>query len=345
MKQLSIFASLVSGLALMAGCALDTGEAVGTSDEALKGDHNDGDIDARGAFTCDLTIAGDAFAPNTIAPAIERDRMIMSRANGFIHKQIPIALDFTHFSGGQPDILTGGRYLYKTSEDAAKYKQFVEDKYFLDGVEFLDRSYWLSKECHSWSVIGAHDFSTINTQVIVRTERFQMPKNHISALKNAWSDIKAAAKNEGMASVWLAYNEEEDLATIVYFHDRIVPYDPNVPDFASLGFLASQTALGDVLVSKGFTRTFDRTQWVFTTWFPFVAGDHGDPSLWPHSPPFDQPYCGDGVCEVSRGEDHGSCASDCQPQCGDAVCQAGENDLNCPGDCGSNAAKWNSCGH
>src|SRR5207302_3717284 len=153
--------------------------------------------------------------------------------------------------------------------------------------------------------------------------------------------IRAAAKANGMATVWLAYNEEENLATLIYMHDRVVPYNPNVPDFASLGFLAGQPPLGDALVSQGFTRNFDRTQWVFTAWLPYVAGDHGDPSLWPNSPPFDEPFCGDGVCEVSRGESHGSCAADCQTHCGDAICQSGETDLNCPGDCGSNAAVWN----
>jgi hypothetical protein len=327
-----------------AACTQATGDNVGSQGAALEGDNgdHDGDVDAKGAFTCDLQLAGDAFTPNAIAPAIERDRMIMSRADGFLHKHIPIALDFAHSSGGQPDLFTGGRYLFKTEHDADFYKNFVENTYYLDGVEFLDRPYWLAKECHSFTVVGAHDFTDIHTsQVIIRTERFQMAGNHpIDTLQDSWHAIKAAAKAEGMASVWLAYNEDENLATIVYTHDRIVPENPTVPDFASLNYLAGLTPLGDILTADGFTRTFDLTHWVFTIWFPFDEGDTGEPSLWPHSPPFGEPFCGDGVCEVSRGEDNASCPADCEPHCGNAVCEPkqGENDLNCPGDCGPNTA-------
>ena len=45
------------------------------------------------------------------------------------------------------------------------------------------------------------------------------------------------------------------------------------------------------------------------------------------------PYIGDGVCEVSRGENHVSAPSDCGPTCGNKVCDLGENTQNCPGDC------------
>lgn len=340
--RLAVLVSVFS--VLLGACAVSTDD-VGSQSAACDDDHNsdhDGDIDAKGAFTCDLRIAGDAFAPDGIAGPIERDRMIMSRATGFIHKQIPIALDFTHFSGGQPDLLSGGRYLYKTREDADNYKRFVEHDYVLDGVQFLDRSYWLAKECHSWTVVGAHDFTDIHTtQIIIRTERLTLAGKHpVDTLNKAWPSIKAEAKADGMASVWLAYNEEEQLATIIYTHDRIVPYDPGNPDFASLGYLGGVTPLGHVLTEQGFTRTFDLTHWVFTLWFPFAAGDNGEASIWPDSPPFDKPRCGDGVCEVSRGEDHTSCAADCETHCGNAICQSveGENDLDCPGDCGSNLA-------
>jgi hypothetical protein len=68
-------------------------------------------------------------------------------------------------------------------------------------------------------------------------------------------------------------------------------------------------------------------------WHPFVLGDHGIASDWPHSPPLPKPYCGDGVCEVSRGESASTCAVDCPVKCGNGKCNAGENTKNCPGDC------------
>jgi hypothetical protein len=58
----------------------------------------------------------------------------------------------------------------------------------------------------------------------------------------------------------------------------------------------------------------------------------GEPSLWPNSPPFPEPYAGDGVCEVSRGETFETAPSDCSATCGDGIAQEGENNMSCPGD-------------
>jgi hypothetical protein len=136
-----------------------------------------------------------------------------------------------------------------------------------------------------------------------------------------------------MTAAWLLYNRQEQLAQVVYYTDRVGPSDPTTPDFASLFALQGAPPLGHHVEDLGWPRTFDRTEWILTVWFPFAAGDHGQPSLWPHSPPFPAPFCGDGVCEPSRGEDHASCAGDCPPACGDAICQPGEDTHSCPGDC------------
>jgi hypothetical protein len=133
--------------------------------------------------------------------------------------------------------------------------------------------------------------------------------------------------------VWLVENEDEGLAQLVYFGKRVDPVDPTTPDFASLGALAGAPPLGDGVVPAGFQRIFDRTQWVFTVWFPFVPGDRGPASLWLNSPPFPAPSCGDGVCEPSRGESGSTCPADCAPACGDAVCEPGETTDACPSDC------------
>lgn len=51
-----------------------------------------------------------------------------------------------------------------------------------------------------------------------------------------------------------------------------------------------------------------------------------------NSPPFPQPYAGDGVCEVSRGENALNPPSDCPATCGEGVAQPGEDTQKCPGD-------------
>ncbi|MEJ7731396.1 MAG: hypothetical protein WKG00_19540 [Polyangiaceae bacterium] len=315
----------------------DVGEAEQAWSQSVPGTEV-GYIKAEGAFTCDLTLAGD-YPPAQIAPLLERDRMIMSDRKGFLFKHLPIAFDFANTTNGQPNLLGGGRYLWKTYKQAENYHDFVENEFTLDGVQFLDRPEFLSDECHHWRVHKAYNFSDIHdSHVVVRTERFQVP-NGVKIekeLKSIWPALKDEADDRDMSTVWLAYNEQERLVTVVYMIDRIVPYDPTQPDFASLGFLESAPALGHFMEEQGWSRTFDRTQWVLHIWHPFEPGDHGEPATWPHSPPFPEPYCGDGVCEVSTGEQHSVCAADCPIKCGDAVCQPwkGENDHNCPGDCG-----------
>ena len=287
-----------------------------------------GNIQARGAFTCDFTIPGNS--PLDVAPVIERDRMYMAERPGMQRKQIPL-----RFDNATGDLLSGGRYLFDTRQQAEAYKSWAEDDFALDGTLFFDRPYFLDRDCHSWRVIGAHNFQDLQRQVVLRTERWSVPDDsQMHTLKQRWPQIMAAASERGLTGAWLLYNKEEQLVQVVYFADRVAPPNPFVPDFASLGALESAPALGSIFDGQpGWARTFDRTQWVLTVWFPFVLGDHGQPSLWPNSPPLPEAYVGDGVCEVSRGENHASAPTDCGPLCGNGVCDAGEGTQNCPGDC------------
>ena len=294
-------------------------------------------VDAKGAFTCDLTLVGN-YPQTQVPPDLERDRMVMTRQPGLLIKYLPLAFDPTGTTEGQPNLLSGGRYLFKNANKAASYHNFVANVFTLDGVQFLDRDIFLDSECHDYAVVNAYELTPLHdTHVLVRTERFTMTgAKPVKKLKSLWPQIEQEAGDRGMAAVWLIYNESESIASVVYLHDRIVPYDPTTPDFASLGYLAGAPPLGHLIEELGWERTFDRTHWILTIWHPFVDGDHGEPSDWPNSPPFAAPSCGDGVCEVSRGEAATSCATDCPAHCGNGNCQPnqGENDHNCPGDCG-----------
>lgn len=169
----------------------------------------------------------------------------------------------------------------------------------------------------------------------MRTERWSVPhEGQMDALKRGWPSVLEEARRRGLTGVWLLYNNEERLAQLVYFADRVVPQDPSAPDFTSLAALEFAQPLGAAFDGQaGWEKTFDRTQWVLTFWFPFAPGDRGEPSLWPNSPPLAEPYVGDGVCEVSRGESNSNAPSDCGPLCGNGVCDPGEDTQNCPGDC------------
>lgn len=287
-----------------------------------------GNIQARGCFTCDFAIP--LSAPLDVAPVIERDRMYMAERPGMQRKQIPLRFDFAN-----GNLLSGGRYLFNTRQQAEQYKEWVENDFVLDGVRFFDRDYFLNPDCHAWRVIGAHNFKGLEQQVVLRTERWSVPDaNQVNTLKQSWPQIMAAAEQRGMTGAWLLYNKDEQLVQMVYFADRVVPPNPDEPDFASLSALEFGAPLGAIFDGQsGWTRTFDRTQWVLTVWFPFVLGDHGEPSLWPNSPPLPQPRLNDGVCEVSRGENQTTAPADCGALCGNGVCDLGESSENCPGDC------------
>ena len=204
----------------------------------------------------------------------------------------------------------------------------------LDGVQFLDRPYFLDPACYAWRVVGARGFASIEHQLVVRVERFQVPADP-GDIEHVYHAAVAQAASRGLTAVWLAEDRDDGLAPLVYFIDRVDPPDPTTPDFASLGALAGAPALGDAVAPASWTRIFDRTSWVLTDWFPYAFADRGRPSLWPYSPPFPAPSCGDGVCEPSRGETGASCPADCAVHCGDGVCQPsqGETDDNCPSDC------------
>ena len=313
---------------LVAITSISGPEKVGARHRPLNPGIETGDIAVEGAFTCDFAIPG-TFPIAQAPPALERDRMYQSARPGFVRKLIPLGIDFA-----TGDLLMGGRYLFETEERANEYQQWLVNDFILDGTRFFDRPYFLNPECHAWSLIGAHDFGDLHTtQVVMRTERWTVPaENQRTLLKERWPEIRAEADARGLTGVWLLYNKQERLVSLVYFANRIVPPDPQTPDFASLAALADSPALGHLFNDQAWPKTFDRTQWVLTIWFPFVRGDHGELSLWPNSPPFPLPSCGDGVCEVSRGESNANCP-DCPARCGDGVCNFGEDTTNCPGDC------------
>src|SRR5215204_7791552 len=92
-----------------------------------------GNIQARGCFTCDFTIPGNS--PLDVAQAIKRDRMYMAERPGMQRKQIPLGF----VGNANHDLFSGGRYLFDTRHQAEAYKSWVEDDYLLDGTHFFDR--------------------------------------------------------------------------------------------------------------------------------------------------------------------------------------------------------------
>jgi hypothetical protein len=154
----------------------------------------------------------------------------------------------------------------------------------LDGVAFFDRPFFLQPECHVWDVIGVADLAPYDThQVVLRTERFRVPDTSQDAwLAARWSQVLAEARRRWLTGVWLLHDEPEQLVSLVYFAERSAPLTLDSSDPVPL---EQAPPLGDVFDDQGWTRTFDRTQWVLTLWFPLEPGGHGRPAVWPNSPP------------------------------------------------------------
>jgi hypothetical protein len=283
-------------------------------------------LDGRGAVSCDFDFPL-TVNPLTIAPIIERDRMYMAARPGMQEKHIPF----------NPQTMTvrartGGRYLFDSYQLAQEYLAWVQQDYVLDGVHFFARTDFIDPLCHVWRVVGAWEPGDPRTSHhFMRTERLRAPAGQTPAQQQAllearWIALRAEAEQRQLTGVRLSYSPDEQLIEIVYIASRNL--------FSLLG-LQALPGLGLPLIEDGCTREFDRTQFVLTVWFPFVAGDHGEPAPYPNTPPLMGPLCSDGVCEVSRGESASTCFLDCPAHCGDATCQAseGESTANCPGDC------------
>jgi hypothetical protein len=242
---------------------------------------------AGAAFTCDFAISK-SISPTDIVPMIERDRIVMTARPGFLRKFIPLRIDPT--SG---NLLSGGRYLFRTAQDARQYQRWLQRDFVLDGVAFFDRPFLLNPDCHVWDIVGVADLAPYDErQVVLRTERFQVPATSQDVrLAKRWSQVLAEAGRRGLTGVWLLHDQPEQLVSLVYFAERAERSAQLTPDSLDPVALELEQAppLGDVFTDQGWTRTFDRTQWVLTLWFPFVLGDHGRPSAWPNTPPLPGP--------------------------------------------------------
>src|SRR5882757_1400451 len=118
-----VFGSAIALTAFAHGCGEDaavndlTPEALlaDLTDESDAGSSVEGYprfVDAKGAFTCDLTLVGD-YPPAQLPGDLERARMVMTRAYATHVKYIPFAFDPVGTTNGQPNIWSGGRYLFK----------------------------------------------------------------------------------------------------------------------------------------------------------------------------------------------------------------------------------------
>jgi hypothetical protein len=179
------------------------------------------DTGAGAAFTCDFAISMYGSPPD-IVPMIERDRTVMTARPGCLRKFIPLRID-----SASGNYLSGGRYLFRTAQDARQYQTWLWQDFVLDGVAFFDRRFFLHPECHVWDVVGVADLAPYDErQIVLRTERFHVPAASQNVrLATRWSQVLAEAQRRRLTGVWLLHDQPEQLVSLVYFVDQADSFD------------------------------------------------------------------------------------------------------------------------
>lgn len=240
-----------------------------------------GPIDVEAAVFDDFRLTG--HLPPDKAPAvIERDRLHMAARPGFNRKLLPLKIDPE--SGAA---FSGGRYLLDTYENAKEFVRWVAEDFALDGTLLLERPDFADVTAQLWRVTGAHDFKSIHdSQRVYRTERWVADAQAQAALTGRWANLRDRAEERGFSSIWLLSGPEQGELALVTIADRAAGSPTDEPDFASIAALQNAPSLVDESSVPGTMRkSFDRTSWVFTIWFPYREGELNQAPLWPNSPP------------------------------------------------------------
>src|SRR5262245_36089635 len=165
--------------------------------------------------------------------------MHMAARPGFLQKHLPVRID-----ADSGNLLSGGRYLFDTVENAENYKSWAENDFVLDGIKFFERSVFFDSVCYVWRVVGAHVWADFSSHALIRSERWRLALGHEYDFVQVWLGIVREAEERGMASVWLLYNEVEQLAGFISIVRRLMPVDFQHPDDADLSALETSPSLG-----------------------------------------------------------------------------------------------------
>lgn len=245
-----------------------------------------GPIPCEGAAFDDFRLT--AHLPPEAAPAvIERDRLHMAARPGFNRKLLPLRLE-----PATGTVYSGGRYLLDTWENACAFADWVEHEFELDGTLILQRPDFAEVTTNVWRVLGAEDFKDVHSaQHVYRTEIWSLPRSGTAdAIAGMWPSLRDEAAELGHSALWLLYDEDGGKVSLVTIAQRSPGADPSGPDFKSIETLERAPSLGLRWERTGSARkTFDRTHWVYTIWFPRVDGKDVEPPLWPNSPPLPGP--------------------------------------------------------
>lgn len=247
-----------------------------------------GEIHAEAAMTSDIVLPRD-LPFEQLNDYVEIERRSMDTYRGMNRKYTPIQYDTV--TGGP---ICGGRYVFDTWENVQDYFRWTQEELeFEPGVKFWDRAMFQQVDKHIWKVIGAYDFTHVDTHGVNRFERWTYTADAVDAkriLKELWPQVQEQARQAGLGSVWLLDQPDEKMIAIMT--SGATAREDNDVDAAqrAIAKLSGMTSLGALLpASLGATAVFNRTSMVFSTWLPLSRQQKGAPAINQMSPPLPFP--------------------------------------------------------
>jgi len=240
-----------------------------------------GAVACQAAFIADFDV--DPNIPTSVLVSkIETDRGRMDVRRGMRSKYVPLRFDP---ATGAHQI--GGRYLYDAWDDVLDYMRFTsEELEFEPGIKFWDRSFFTNIDKRAWQVVGAHDFTPLQTHYVSRFERFVYESESVTkALEAVWPVIRDAAEKEGSASIWLLIQPTERQIGLLTVGTQFPGNDEAERASRTLAELEHAESLsrlipGEILVQP----VFDRTSLNLSVWLPRSRSAGGDSSIFPTYP-------------------------------------------------------------
>jgi hypothetical protein len=246
-----------------------------------------GPIDAKGAFTSEIDLPS-VIRPGPLNTVAEEDRPHLVDQPGMRHKYLPLRHD-----PATGAISSGGRYLFRSYDDATKYRDFLEAKVFPgEQTTFWKRPFFVNTVRFAWRVIGAHDLAPITTHDLNRFERYSVPDAKFEArLPELFPAFLEVARRLDLGHVSLMFQPEHALVGVVTAAAREGSQAPRFETVQlSTDALTLRGSMSEArLVGLGGRKIFDRTSLNLAIWLPLSEQAGGAPAIWPNSPPIPLP--------------------------------------------------------
>jgi len=190
-------------------------------------------------------------------------------------------------------VSTGGRYLFRSYQDATEFRDWLEAK-VLPGEQttFWNRPFFVNTVRFAWRVSGAYDLAPITTHDLNRFERYSVPDAKFEAyLPKLFPVFLEAARRLDLAHVTLMFQPEYNLVGVVTAATRESRYAPILDTMRhSIDALALRGSVSEArLTELGARKIFDRTSLNLAVWLPLSEQAGGEPAIWPNSPPIPMP--------------------------------------------------------